>query len=537
VRLRNGVTTSTTEIGAPSTRLIASQCRWILATLLAAGFCLHLRYLTAHCPIDLAGDEAQYWDWSRRLDLSYYSKGPLVAYLIRASCAIFGQTMPAVRLPALVLAVGTSIITYLLTLRLFHSDRLALGAVLLNHLVPLFIAGSMLMTIDAPLFFCWALATLLGCIAILEKRTALWPWIGLVVGIGALAKYAMLLWLPIVIAFLYFDPLSRPVLRTRGPYLACLIALLCMTPVAAWNARHGWVGLRHVANDVGPSGGVLANGGELLLISSQLGLIGPPLVVLMIAAIADAFRNRARNRSEFLLAFVGVGFWAIVAVDSLIARVQPNWPAPAYFTLIILTARFIARQIVSAAKWRRWRGWVYATVVLGVAFVSITPDPGFLLPALAGVVRDPGRFDPLSRLRGWQTLGDFVSDKLAALPPGAFVMCDDYQQTAEMAFYVRGQPSTYCAGPYTVGKRLSQYDMWPDRRLDRSSPLVGNDAVYLGKGGDLPPPLIAAFDRIDPRLDLDITCHGVKTHTFRVYLCHRFKGFDALAQLNRSESY
>ncbi|HMO25806.1 MAG TPA: hypothetical protein PKB10_06010, partial [Tepidisphaeraceae bacterium] len=65
------------------------------------GFVAHLLYLTINCPIDLSGDEAHYWDWSRQLDLSYYSKGPVVAYIIRASCAIFGDVMWAVRLPAL----------------------------------------------------------------------------------------------------------------------------------------------------------------------------------------------------------------------------------------------------------------------------------------------------------------------------------------------------------------------------------------------------------------------------------------------------
>ena len=130
----------------------------------------HLQYLRQNCPIDLSGDEAHYWVWSRRLDLSYYSKGPLVAYLIRASCAAFGEVMWAVRFPALVLGVGTSLVTYALTKRLFESDRLALGAVLLNHIVPMFIAGSVLMTIDPPFFFCWALATyLLACI-VFEKH-------------------------------------------------------------------------------------------------------------------------------------------------------------------------------------------------------------------------------------------------------------------------------------------------------------------------------------------------------------------------------
>src|SRR5882724_4080308 len=89
------------------------RCRIILAVLLVLGFLGHWRYLTHDCPIDLSGDEAHYWDWSRRLDISYYSKGPMVAYLIRGSCALFGRdTMLAVRFPALVLAVGSSILTY-----------------------------------------------------------------------------------------------------------------------------------------------------------------------------------------------------------------------------------------------------------------------------------------------------------------------------------------------------------------------------------------------------------------------------------------
>jgi hypothetical protein len=39
-------------------------------------------------------------------------------------------------------------------------------------------------------------------------------------------------------------------------------------------------------------------------------------------------------------------------------------------------------------------------------------------------------------------------------------MCDDYMQTAETAFYVKGQPRTYYAGSYfTDAKRFTQYDV------------------------------------------------------------------------------
>src|SRR6478609_9280046 len=78
------------------------------AGLIAASVVLNLAYLVFDCPLDLAPDEAHYWHWSRHPDWSYYSKGPLVAWLIRGSCELFGglsvrlvgSEMLAVRLPA-----------------------------------------------------------------------------------------------------------------------------------------------------------------------------------------------------------------------------------------------------------------------------------------------------------------------------------------------------------------------------------------------------------------------------------------------------
>ena len=63
----------------------------LLAVCLIVGSAfLHMVYLAYNCPLDLAPDEAHYWDWSRHLDWSYYSKGPLVAYLIRLSVMVTG---------------------------------------------------------------------------------------------------------------------------------------------------------------------------------------------------------------------------------------------------------------------------------------------------------------------------------------------------------------------------------------------------------------------------------------------------------------
>ncbi len=101
--------------------------RWrLLAAVLILGAAgLHVLYLAHDCPLDLAQDEAHYWDWSRHLDWSYYSKGPLVAWLIRGGCELFGNTALGVRLPAV--GCGALLLAglYVLTGQVFRVERLA----------------------------------------------------------------------------------------------------------------------------------------------------------------------------------------------------------------------------------------------------------------------------------------------------------------------------------------------------------------------------------------------------------------------------
>jgi 4-amino-4-deoxy-L-arabinose transferase-like glycosyltransferase len=513
--------------------LTPARCRIILTIVLLLDVVGHARYLNRNCPVDLSGDEAQYWDWSRNLDWSYYSKGPLVAYIIRASCAIFGDTMQGVRYPAIVFGVGTSIVTYLLTQKLFGSERLALGAVLLNHLVPMFVAGSVLMTIDPPMFFCWALATYFAATAIFDGKRWAWPLVGFAIGIGFLAKYAVMLWFAGLLVFFLLDPSQRKHLRTSGPWIALVISLLLTIPVIVWNAKHGWVSLRHVAHQTGASGGRFSRGNFFEFIGSQIAVVGPILAVMMIVATIRVFRRDQSgcvSDRQFFLASIGVVFFAVTLMASLLAKVQVNWPAPAYFTLMILTTQFLGTRLQSVESWRPWRGWFWGTVAFALLFTPIAHDSSLIFPAIQktnailGTKINPANVDVLGRLRGWKLLGDHLSTQLARIGPDAIVLCDDYMQTAEAAFYVAGQPVTYYAGSYyTDAKRYTQYDMWPDRRLDDPK-LIGRNAIYVGKGGGLPKDIANAFNHLEPLPELAVIVRGVKVRSFKTWIGYGFKG-------------
>src|SRR5579859_123754 len=99
-----------------------TKWRWrILAVFLILGsVALHLGYLAHNCPLDLAPDEAHYWQWSRQLDASYYSKGPAIAFLIRGSCELFGQSAFAVRFPAVICGCLLLAGLYVLSARCFE---------------------------------------------------------------------------------------------------------------------------------------------------------------------------------------------------------------------------------------------------------------------------------------------------------------------------------------------------------------------------------------------------------------------------------
>ena len=73
--------------------------------LAASSTLLRIVYLLWFCPYSLVEDEAHYWEWSRRLDLSYYSKGPLVAYLIAGLTGVFGTSAFGIRLGAVILSL------------------------------------------------------------------------------------------------------------------------------------------------------------------------------------------------------------------------------------------------------------------------------------------------------------------------------------------------------------------------------------------------------------------------------------------------
>src|SRR5213082_1526957 len=106
---------------------------------------------------DLEFDEAHYWMWSERLAPGYFSKGPGIAFAIRASTAIFGATEFGVRFWRPTLAGCTSLCLFYVGRHLF-SENVGLWTVIAFNVTPSFNIGAFVITTDSVSIFFWLAA-------------------------------------------------------------------------------------------------------------------------------------------------------------------------------------------------------------------------------------------------------------------------------------------------------------------------------------------------------------------------------------------
>ncbi|MEO5719346.1 MAG: glycosyltransferase family 39 protein, partial [Chthoniobacterales bacterium] len=326
------VTVTPNEIGE------ARDPRYFRAALglIALGTIFHLVYSTH---LELVGDEAYYWLWSRHPDISYLDKGPMIAWLIWAGTALFGPTVFGVRFFAVLLAGGTGLAVLLLARQLF-SDRVGFWAVVIATVGPLFAVGASLMTIDTVYVFFWSWAALVFWQAKDGQRLSLWILAGVLVGLGLLSKYTAALELISFAVFCLWDRASRVHLRRATFWSMVATALLFLLPAIVWNQQHHWPTsdwlLHRGALD---QAGVGIQPGYLLaFLGEQAGVFSPLLFLGLLFLFFRPSRLGAAQPATAFAVALFLPLFGLYLVLSIHYMGPPNWTAAAYIGGVILLA-------------------------------------------------------------------------------------------------------------------------------------------------------------------------------------------------------
>jgi len=451
-------------------------------------------------PIDLSPEEAQYWDWSRELDLSYYSKPPMVAYLNFLTTHIFGNTETGVRITPILLSFILSLLTYFFVKKIFDRRLALLSATFPNLFIGSAI-NSILMTTDAPFIFFWSISVMLIYLAVERNDLRLWVLVGIFAGLSFLSKYPAVFLFPLTL--LYMLLVRRDALLSLKPYLSLIPAFFLSLPVLIWNLEHNFVSFKHVSS--------LANRSAYFPnISSFLEFLGGQALLLSLFPFLFLLHGwwlsfRERDKRLVFLTTYSLPVVLFFLILSLRKEVYANWSGFAYFTGSILAVYSMVRV------WERRKPLVVLSVIFPLfLFIILHFTP--LIDHLG--LRDllPPKRDPVKVMIGWEKLGKEVGRFYTGKE---LIFSSAYQISAELAFYVRGNPRTFV---YHTG-RMTQYYLWRDRLKN----FKGREAIFVSYGG-LPKRIKRDFASFEYLKRVEVLWRGKVVNRFEIYRLRGFRG-------------
>ncbi len=473
---------------------------WRRTLWLIAGFALlHLLVIGR---VELSGDEAHYALYGYYLDWSYFDHPPLVGWL-NALVLPFSASEFALRLWPLALGALTALLLYRLVRELFPDEPAWLGllTVAVYESGVMFELLNMAMLPDTPLLPL-ALAALL-CLqrALQAGSTRHWLGVGLLFGLAGLAKYTAVTLVFTALIALFWSGEGRQ-LRRPGPWLAMLVALLVISPVLYWNARHDWLSFAYQLGHGAPERAWSAK----RFLTAQAGQIiayGPLLYGFGLVALVAALRSRAPG--ERLLLALALPVLALFAWSGGYETTLPHWPALGWLALAPLVARWLARHwSARSVRFGAWSGSGYSLLLIAAIHLLI------LLPVNPF---PPGRH-PLGDLLGWRASAEramALRAQMAATPgPEPVLYVGNWSIFSHVAWYARPTPVR------VTDSRFDQSDLW------YGSPAKGDRGIVVVPEYYWARPATAGYGKFahcaEP-VEVEARIGGIAASRYRLYAC------------------
>lgn len=460
--------------------------------------------------LELHGDEAQYWSWAQELDFGYFTKPPLIAWVIAATTSICGDGEACVRASSPLLHAATALLLYGLGRSMANGDTgrwVGFWAAALWITLPSVAFSSLLVSTDVPLLACWA-AAILSLRRLLDTRH--WGWAaaaGVALGFGLLAKYAMAYALIGFALHMFLARDDRWILRDARGLTVAVLAFLVLSPNLIWNAANDFATVGHLGDNANLGAEKMfrfSKAAEFL--GQQAGVFGPvPFLVLVWRAIAWA-RGQASAAERFLLAFA-LPPLIVVTAQAFLSRANANWAATAYPTAAVLVALWL---VTSAPRWARlWT--VGPQLAASLAFA--------LIIALWPAWRIEATERAFARLEGWRTMAEQLRPVLLTRGEVPILM-HDRMTMAALLYYLRDQ----------IGADKRPVLMWdwnriPEHHYDMAVPYHRTpvDPVMLITDWEDPGPISEYFAQAEPITTLRVTAFG-RTKRLVVWALKGYRG-------------
>ena len=374
--------------------------------------------LNVNLKLPLHFDEAQYWDWAQNLDWGYFSKPPLLAFLIRIITELCGNGENCIRTLSPLLHSFTSFIIFCSIHLLTKNYKKSLFGAVLFLLMPGITFSSFLISTDVPLIFFSSLIALL-IIKISKSRESkplYFYLLGFAIALGLLSKYAIFYLILSFFLSMIIDKDCRSFFLNKSFLLSIFTIITFISPNIFWNFNNEFVTLSHTAENANLSNIKINFFQGLLFILSQ-GIIFGIYPFLYLSKKTILFTKFNVIQKIFLISFLLPIL--IVFLLAIFSRANANWAVVGYpFACILLpTLLNFKKQYIKEF-------FLFNQLLFSILIISFV----FFLPLF--------KLDPFSNIKHIRPLSEIIKNEIA-IRNNIALMTDDREDYVHLLYYLK----------------------------------------------------------------------------------------------------
>jgi len=429
--------------------------------------------------LEFGNDEVYYWTYALFPDWSYFDHPPMLGFFIQLfSLNLLFDSEMFIRLSSIFFAALNTLLFFQIGKEIKNEMAGWYAALLYNASIYTSLIVGVFILPDTPQVFFWLLAMCLMVEVLPDKdivgsnkrRMLL---LGFVIGLGMLSKYtSVFLWIG---GGLYISFYNRQWFKTFHLYIGIFISLLFLLPLLYWSMQNNFVNFAFQ----GERANIFSSSIRFDFVGQEIGgqffYHNPLLFVLIwISVWAAITKNHFIEKKKLaLLLFLSLPMIATFLFISLFRQTLPHWSGPAYLSLMLIAATFLANKQKTKIHWVLKSAFVFLIVLVILA----AAETKFGLLNTRKVVSKDLTLD----MYGWKQLGEkahviFESDiARGMMPENAPIISWRWFPAAHLDYYV-GRPIGKNVLAIGSLERIHKY-AWINKQ--RGDFWLGMDAYFI----------------------------------------------------------
>lgn len=436
--------------------------------------------------IEFGNDEVYYWTYALYPDWSHFDHPPMLGWVIQFfTLDLLLDSEFFIRLGSVVFG---SINTFLLFLigKKIHNERAGfIASLLYTSSIYCFVIAGIFILPDTPQSLFWMLSIyfLINVVSVdnaFSKQKNFLLMAAIVLGLGMLSKYtSVFIWMGFGLYVLIYD---RKWFKSWQLYVSVLISLVLIFPILYWNIQNEFISFTFHGERIDVSGSALRLDYFFRELFGQIVYNNPITFVLTFIALIAFFKKKIKIKNEYARFLLLTSFPLIILFlgFSLFRATLPHWTSPAYMTLLIFPAIYLAEKFT--LKLIAWPlkialGLLFIILFLGVLQINYGL---FSLDDSKNEI-SKGKHDFSLDMYGWRQIAEqvehqFITDKENAIVDDAIVLLSHkWFPAAHLDYYVARPLGMKLL---TIGS-LDQIHKYAWINEERGGFSLGMDAYYI----------------------------------------------------------